>query len=215
MIKIGEASTTFQAWHGAMNMSSQGPWRVKEWKKRHSPARSQLNPETVLRRIASRPPDWMQSGAIRQDRRLACHIDHIPDSSRCRYGKTVAIWLSACAIAVVTAVAIWSSSQQQLEPSTKVTLSSPLHSQPQVPNRTYHLQLGSYDEAIGARYAWTAYQASLGDLLEKWEPRFEWVRNEDSSSHRILAGAFSERGEANRLCARLQKRNVPCAVVEL
>ena len=217
MIKTVEASTTFQAWHDVKSMSPRGPWKVKKWNRKSQPARNQTHSEILLERCAPRTTGRTPSERTRKPVRSIYLIDHLPIPSRRRHGKNAVLWLSVCTSAIVAALTV-SSGLQQLTPSNILTLAeaqtfSSLEAQ--APDETYQLQLGSYREEIGARYAWTAYQASLGDPLERWEPQIEQIQNENSAAYRILAGTFPNLNEADYLCTRLQERNIPCTIVEL
>ena len=217
MSKSVEASTAIQAWHDVKSMSPQGPWKVKKWNRRSRSARNQAHSVVLLERHTPRALGSTKPGRARKRVRPTCPVDYLPNPPRRRYGKNAVLWLSVCTGAIVAALAV-SSGLLQFTPTNILTLaearafSSPLA---QAPDEAYQLQLGSYREEIGARYAWTAYQASLGETLERWQPQFERIENGESVSYRILAGTFPSLGEADDLCARLQERNIPCTIVKL
>ena len=193
---------------------NEGQWRVKAWKRRPSAAcdRPASDVPVHLRHCAPLPLKAPSSSLPQRPR----PVDQRPNASRRYLKKWRASWISAgiCAALILTLSGYW---PERLTPPNGLTLAearafSSLESH--AADAPYRLQLGRYQDEIGARYAWIAYQASLGGPLDDWEPRFEQVVTKAPPKYRILAGTFFDLLEAGHLCAHLQIRDVPCKPVK-
>jgi len=196
-----------------MSMPSEGPWKVKERKRKSSGTRKQPHYAISVERSNPNNQDLMSSKQIPRQRASSYPMGKrsVPSRSRRRIRSAVLI---SVGIVAITSVLVESNHwPEQLAPSNVLSIAkaqnfSLLDSRGT--GEIYQLQLGSYQEEIGARYAWTAYQASLGGPLDDWEPQFERTQNGGNPSHQILAGSFVSLDEANHFCTHMQLRSVPC-----
>lgn len=214
MVKTVEILPTLQTCRDVKGIPPEGPWKVKEWKWTSPQDWDPPTSNVLIRRHASAPLSSTSSRPIRRPRPLAQRLD----VSRRRPRKYGIRWISAGIGGAIAMLAVSSYWPKQLTLPNALTLAeartfSSLETQ--APDGTYRLQLGSYQDEIGARYAWIAYQASVGGPLDNWEPHFEQFENEGALSYRILAGTFVDPHEADHLCTHMQIRDVPCTLVEL
>lgn len=214
MEKTVEILPARQTCRDEKGIPNEGQWKVKAWKGRPSAARDRPASDVPVH-LGHCVPLPLSSPSSRQRQRPR-PIDQRLNTSRRRLKKWSASWISAGigAALILTVSSYWP--ERLTLPNGLILAEARTFSslERHAADAPYRLQLGRYQDEIGARYAWIAYQASLGGPLDDWEPRFEQVVTKGSPTYRILAGTFFDLHEAGHLCAHLQIRDVPCKPVK-
>lgn len=210
-----------------MRTHFENSWRVKEWKNQpsierkrvqHQPNAEIIENGTFRQTIIT--SGWNPTEQRPRQIELAHHLSYHGISFRYGLWKKIAIWLGVCVSVFIIAL-IMSNFVRQLPYPWKASQVAEVEAhavgdaRQLTPSETYRIQLGRYQEEIGARYAWAAFQADIGESLEGLEPRFESILFEQGSFYRILAGTISDLREATYLCIRLKENDIPCSVVKL
>ena len=243
MAQEKEASTVVPSLNSAASVSSKGGWKVREWKSRPAimlkPSKNEHNREIVPKSAFRRTnieSAWTPAKPSPRRRQTGGLLERHDKPSRYRLWKRIAIGLSGCASAVIIALIMSSSLQQEgglwnaagmakaearpandaqpLATDESYRIQSVNEGEQPVHTESYQIQLGSYNKETGARYAWAVLKVELGELLEGLEPQFENVQNGDGSFYRILAGTIPKLNDADHLCTRLEENGIPCVIID-